>query len=173
MQNLLCKSLVISGLAALGMVSGAGASYAGTATLNADQVVSAVCNFTNSNYTNSSGTIASDTSSGLPVAITWQGTVGVNCNHGGNVTITTSQPTTSATVSTARGLSTYTGESLSINSVKIWEYKSGNNNLAPATLLPSTSIPYTIGISTTPASTGIGLPNGSYNYTFTLTATPN
>jgi hypothetical protein len=172
MQKLLHRFFVVSGLAVLGLAGSANTSYAGTATLNASQDINAVCNFTNSNYTNSSGTISSDTLSGLPIAINWQGTVGVNCNHGGQVVITASEPTVSATVTAARGLSTYTGEYLSIDGTNIW--KNGTYTAeASAILTPSTSIPYAISITTTPGSTGIGLPNGSYNYTFTLTATPN
>ncbi|XHR82621.1 MAG: hypothetical protein ACFKPT_31590 [Gloeotrichia echinulata GP01] len=179
MQNLLRKALVVSSLTALGMASYAGASYAGTATLTASQSINVDCNFNNSGYSNTAGTVQFNSSGVIPQSITWTGIVGVTCNNNGNVQISASAINGSGytnggagAVTTARTLSTYTGEYLSVNGTNIWKNGSYVAN-SSVTLTPSASIPYTIGLVTNAGNSGPGLPNGTYQYYFTLTATPN
>jgi len=170
MQKLLRQALVISGLAALGMGACAGASYAGTANLNLSRTIAVDCTFTSPNYFNSAGIVS--LSGAFAESITWEGVVGISCNHGGSVQVTSSSPSVSPAVTNARSLPSYNGEYLNINGTNIW--KNGNYTAdASVTLTPSLSIPYQAVLSTTPGATGPGLANGNYSYTFTLTATPN
>ncbi len=179
MQNLLRKALVVSSLTALGMASYAGASYAGTATLSASQSINVDCNFNNSGYSNNAGTVQFNSSGVIPQSITWTGIVGVTCNNNGNVQISAAPYGFSGysngglgQVLTARNLSTYTGEYLKVGGTNIWKNGSYVAN-SSVTLTPSASIPYEIGLVTNAGNSGPGLPNGSYAYYFTLTATPN
>ncbi|WP_414755144.1 hypothetical protein [Anabaena sp. CCY 9910] len=170
MQKLLRQGLVISGLAALGMAACAGVSYAGTANLNLTRTIAADCTFTSPNYSNSSGIV--DVAGAFAESITWEGVVGISCNHGGSVQVTSSSPSVSPAVTSARSLPTYNGEYLNIGGTNIW--KNGNYTAdASVTLAPSLTIPYVAVLSTTPGASGPGLANGDYAYTFTLTATPN
>jgi hypothetical protein len=170
MQKLLRQSLVISGIAVLGSVACAGASYAGTANLNLSRTIAVDCTFTSPAYNNSSGIVS--LSSSFAESITWEGVVGISCNHGGSVQVTAASPSVSPAVTTARSLPTYKGEYLSFGGTNIW--KNGDYTAdSSTTLTPSLSIPYVAVLSTTPGTTGPGLSNGNYSYTFTLTATPN
>ncbi len=171
MQNLLCKTLVVSGLTALGMASCAGVSYAGTATLNPSRTITVDCTFTSSTYNNPSGVVS--VPGNFAESIKWEGTVGITCNHGGNVQISTSSPTVSSAVTSTRLLPTYKGEYLSVGGTNIWKQGTSYSAESSVTLAPNSSIPYVAVLSTTPGSSGPGLANGSYNYTFILTATPN
>lgn len=179
MQNLLRKTLIVSGLTALGMASCAGASYGGTATLTTSQTINIDCTFSNPSYTNNAGTIATNTSGSLAASIAWTGTLGVTCNNGGNVQISASPLNGSgytnagnSAVVAARNLSTYTGEFFSVNGTSIWKNGSYTANSA-VTLTPNANIPYAISLVTNPGTNGPGLSNGTYGYYFTLTATPN
>ncbi|QSJ16375.1 hypothetical protein JYQ62_32365 [Nostoc sp. UHCC 0702] len=170
MQKLLCKTLVVSGLAALGITSYASASYAGTANLNLSRNIAIDCTFTNPSYNNASGVV--NIAGSFAESITWEGVVGISCNHGGNVQVTSSTPSVSSAVTNARSLPTYKGEYLSIAGTNIW--KNGDYTAdSSVSVAPSLSIPYVAVLSTAPGSTGPGLTNGNYAYTFTLTATPN
>ncbi len=172
MSKLLCKSLIISGLAALGIVSGASVSHAGTAVLNLNQNVALDCTFGSPTYANNSGNVAY--SGGFSSSVSWEGSVSIACNHGGNVQIAASSPTVSAAVTAARSLTTYTGEYLNIggaNGTNIW--KNGNYLAQPSVTLAPGTIAYKAVLSTTPGANGSGLANGAYSYSFTLTATPN
>jgi len=178
MQKLLRQALLVSGLAALGMAAGAGVSYAGTATLQASQTINIDCLFSNTTYTNSSGAVGYNSTGAIAQSITWTGTVGVTCNHSGNVQISATPGGSgfsnggNATVVSARNLSTYTGEYLSVNGTNIW--KNGSFTASSSvTLAPSANIPYVISLVTNPGTNGPGLANGTYSYNFTLTATPN
>lgn len=179
MQKLLSKFLTVTGLTALAIASYAGTSYAGTATLTASQSINVDCNFNNSSYSNTVGTVRFNSSGVIPQSITWTGVVGVTCNHNGNVQISASALNGSGytnggagAVTTARSLSTYTGEYLSVGGTNIWK-NGGYDADSSVTLTPSASILYTIGLVTNPGNSGPGLPNGLYQYYFTLTATPN
>jgi hypothetical protein len=184
MQDLLPRFLFISGLAALGITFAEDKSYGisvisninirvssvGTATLNLSRSIAVDCIFTSPNYFNSSGVV--NLSGSLAESITWEGVIGITCNHGGNVQISAASPSVSSTITTVRSFPSYQGEYLSIGGSKIW--KNGNytaNN--SVTLAPSLSIPYQAVLSVTPNTSGLGLSNGNYTYTFTLTATPN
>jgi len=171
MQNLLCKTLVVSGLTALGIASCAGVSYAGTADLYLSTAISLGCNFTSSTYNNPSGVVS--VPGNFAESITWEGYVGVTCNNGGNVQISSSPTTVSQAVSEARTLSTYKGEYLSVGGTNIWKQGSSYSAESSVTLAPNPSIPYVVVLRTTPGSSGPGLTNGNYSYRFTLTATPN
>ncbi len=151
MQNLWRKSLVISGLAALGIVSSAGVSHAGTAVLNLNQNVALDCTFGSATYGNNSGNVTY--SGGFASSVTWEGAVSISCNHGGNVQISASSPTVSSTVTAARSLTTYTGEYLNVggaNGTNIWK---NGNYLAESsvTLVPGT-IAYKAQLNTTPGA---------------------
>jgi spore coat protein U-like protein len=179
MQNLMRRFLVVSGLTAIGITSWAGVSHAGTATLQASQTINIDCLFNNTSYSNPSGTVAFNSTGAIAQSITWTGTVGVSCNHSGNVQISATPYSAGGYsnggfggVLTARSLSTYTGEYLSVNGTNIWKNGSYTAN-SSVTLTPNSNIPYTIALVTNPGTTGPGLPNGTYNYYFTLTATPN
>ncbi|WP_414755143.1 hypothetical protein [Anabaena sp. CCY 9910] len=179
MQKLLRQALVVSGLAALGIGSCARASYAGTATLQTSQTINIDCLFNNSTYTNTSGAVGYNSTGAIAQSITWTGTVGVTCNHSGNVQISTTPASTGGFTNgaagaalTARNLATYTGEYLSVNGTNIWKNGSFTAN-SSVTLAPSANIPYSLALVTNPGTTGPGLGNGTYNYSFTLTATPN
>jgi hypothetical protein len=170
MQKLLHQSLVVSGLAVLGSIAGAGVSYAGTANLNLSRTIAVDCTFASPVYNNSSGIVSF--SGSFAESITWEGVVGISCNHGGSVQVTASSPSVSSAVTTARSLPTYKGEYLNIGGTNIW--KNGDYTAdTSATLTPSLSIPYVAVLSTTPGTTGPGLSNGNYGYNFILTATPN
>ncbi|HLO87281.1 MAG TPA: hypothetical protein VK203_20055 [Nostocaceae cyanobacterium] len=170
MKQILRKSLVISGLSVLGITACASASYAGTANLNLSRTIAVDCTFTSPNYNNSSGIV--NLSSSFAQSITWEGVVGISCNHGGSVQVTASSPSVSSTVTQARSLPTYKGEYLNVGGTNIW--KNGDYTAdSSVTLAPSLSIPYVAELSTNPGTTGPGLSNGNYSYTFTLTATPN
>jgi hypothetical protein len=172
MQKLLRQALVISGLAALGITSSAGVSHAGTATLNLNQNVALDCTFNSPTYTNNSGNVAY--TGGFANSVTWEGSVDIACNHGGNVQINATSPTVSPAVTAARSLTTYTGEYLSIggaNGTNIW--KNGNYLAQPSVTLAPGTIGYKVQLNTTPGVNGPGLANGAYSYSFTLTATPN
>jgi hypothetical protein len=179
MQKLMQKLLIISGLTALGIASAAGVSYAGTTILTASHTINIDCTFNNPSYTNNAGTIATNPSGSLAASIAWTGTLGVTCNNGGNVQISASPLNGSgytnagnSAVVTARNLSTYTGEFFSVQGTSIW--KNGSYfALTSVTLTPSANIPYAISLVTNPGTNGPGLPNGTYQYYFTLTATPN
>jgi hypothetical protein len=172
-SNQMKKSLqvvVVSAVAALGMVSGAGASYAGNTNLNLSRTIAIDCTFTSPNYFNSSGIVS--LSGSFAESISWEGVVGISCNHGGNVQVSAASPSVSSAVTNARSLPTYKGEYLSISGTNIW--KNGDYTAdSSVSLAPSLSIPYQAVISTTPGASGPGLANGNYSYTFTLTATPN
>ncbi len=170
MQKLLRQALVISGLTALGMGAGAGASYAGSANLNLSRTIAVDCTFTSPSYSNGAGIV--NLSGAFAESITWEGVVGISCNHGGDVQVSSSSPSVTSAVTNARSLPTYKGEYLRIGDTNIW--KNGDYTAdSSATLTPGLSIPYQAVLSTTPGANGPGLPNGSYGYTFTLTATPN
>lgn len=170
MQRLLRQALVISGMATLGIASCAGASYAGAANLNLSRTIAVDCTFTSPSYSNSAGIV--NLSGTFAESITWEGVVGITCNHGGSVQVSSSSPSVSSAVTNARSLPTYKGEYLNIGGTNIW--KNGDYTAdSSITLTPSLSIPYQAVLSTTPGETGPGLPNGNYGYTFTLTATPN
>ena len=179
MKNLLSKLLTVTGLTALGIASCAGASYAGTATLTASESINVDCNFNSSGYNNTSGTVAFNSSGLIAQSITWTGVVGVTCNHNGNVQISAAalegygySNGGNGSIPTARNLSSYSGEYLSVNGTNIWKNGSYTAN-ASVTLTPNANIPYEIALVTNAGSSGPGLPNGSYGYYFTLTATPN
>lgn len=178
MQKLLRQTLVISGLAALGIASSAGASHAGSAILNLGQTVNIDCTFTSPSYTNNAGVVSNN--GAFADNITWEGIVGVACNHGGNVQISAAPTEGSgyttggnAKVLAARALPTYTGEYLSVNGTNIWKNGGVYTAVASVSLAPSPNIPYKFVLDTNSGTNGPGLPNGSYGYQFTLTATPN
>ncbi|QSJ16374.1 hypothetical protein JYQ62_32360 [Nostoc sp. UHCC 0702] len=178
MQKFLHKLFAVSALTALVIASYTGKNYAGTATLQASQTINIDCLFSNSNYSNNSGTVGYNSSGSIAQSITWTGTVGVTCNHNGNVQISATPNNSSysnggnATVVTARNLSTYTGEYLSVNGTNIWK-NGGYTANSSVTLTPNANIPYAIALVTNPGTSGPGLANGTYAYYFTLTATPN
>jgi hypothetical protein len=171
-----CRNSVLLGIAAFTTFATAagftytGASYAGTAILNLSPTIAVDCAFNASSYTNSAGVVNS--SSGYPTNILWEGTVGITCNHGGNIQISSSSPSVSSAVSNARNLPAYLGEYFRVGDTNVW--KNGAYTANPsATLTPSPNIPYKIALDTNPSTTGPGLANGLYSYSFTLTATPN
>ncbi|MFK0730812.1 MAG: hypothetical protein ACIWVG_06525 [Gloeotrichia echinulata HAB0833] len=179
MQKLLRKALAVSSLTALGIASCAGASYAGSATLTASQTIAVDCFFDNTNYTNPGGTLAFNSSGVIAQRLTWTGTIGVNCNHSGNVQISASAldgygyaSGGGGGVLDARTLPNYKGEYLSVGGTNIWtlgDY-SGSSSVI---LTPSATIPYELALVINANNYGQGLPNGAYGYYFTLTATPN
>ncbi|MCM0591005.1 MAG: hypothetical protein KA716_12570 [Gloeotrichia echinulata DEX184] len=171
MQNLLRKALAVSSLTALGIASCAGASYAGNANLNLSSTIAIDCAFNSYVYNNSSGVVS--VVDNFAESITWEGYVGISCNHGGNVQVSTSSPSVSSPVTAARALPTYKGEYLSVGGTNIWKQGDFYTAESSVTVPPSASIPYVAVLSTTPGTSGPGLRNGSYGYTFTLTATPN
>ena len=85
MKNLLRNSLIASVVAVTGVVSGAGASFAGSAELELSGTVQPSCNFDSTEYSNSEPVIHKR--SGINTDMEWQGTFTVSCNHSGQVNI--------------------------------------------------------------------------------------
>ncbi|HLO87284.1 MAG TPA: hypothetical protein VK203_20070 [Nostocaceae cyanobacterium] len=173
MKNLVVKLLIASGLTLLGTVAFTNKSFAqtsGTATLTVSQTVANECNFSNLNYANNTGTIAK--SGPYAASVTWTGSIGVTCNTATRVLISAALQSVNPGVTTARTISSYQGEYLSVNTARIWRTGS-YSGVASVSVTPAASIPYEVSIVMNPGSTGPGLPSGSYGYTFVLTATPN
>jgi hypothetical protein len=173
MKKLVFRLLIASGLTLLGTVAVTHKSFAqtsGTATLTVSQTVANECNFSNLNYSNNTGTIAK--SGPYAASVSWTGTIGVTCNTATRVLISAALQSVNPGVTTARTISSYQGEYLSVSGTRIWRTGSYSGGSA-VSITPATSIPYEVAIVMNPGTTGPALPSGSYGYTFILTATPN
>ncbi|MDJ0675634.1 MAG: hypothetical protein QNJ36_09695 [Calothrix sp. MO_167.B42] len=176
MKKLIRNSLIASVVAVAGVVSGAGASFAGSTTLDLNGTVPPSCNFDQASYSNSAPDVYGK-GDGTTNELWWEGSFDVSCNHGGQVNITVDDVTESDTVATARELPEYYAEYFSVtdgsNYQTLWANGEMPNNTSSHTYNTG-SLYYNFSLyvdTNTPSSTG--LPAGDYSYTISMTAAPN
>ena len=177
MKKLLRNSLIASVVAVAGVVSGAGASFAGSAELKLNGNIPASCEFDQSNYSNSEIS-TTKTKDNIDTSIYWEGTFTVSCNHGGKVNITVDSVTESEQVAAIRKGSSLYGEYFEVFDSSIYQKLWANGLLSSVTPSPQ---PYNTGLlnylfvlQVEPAAAGqTGIVAGDYGYTIQMTATPN
>lgn len=173
MKKLLRNSLIASVVAVTGVVSGAGASFASSATLDLSGSVAPSCDFDQASYSNSAGSVLK--TSGKNSDIRWTGNFNVACNHGGQVNITASVAE-SGQVATVRALPEYDEEYFRVSdgstSQILWANGSTSATASPQPYNTG-ALSYTFYLDTDPSAGETGLPAGSYGYTITMTAAPN
>lgn len=163
-------------MAVAGVVSTAGASFAGSATLDLSGTVESSCEFDESNYINSEPAI---TTNGISpnAGMLWVGTFIVSCNHGGQVNITVDSVTESGQVAATRNQSTYYGEYFAVDEDSTSQILWSNGSNIPTTPSPTPYntgfLRYSFSLSTNPNPGETGLVAGDYGYTIQMTATPN
>lgn len=166
--------LVISSLTISNIILYSEVSHAGSADLTLTATVEPSAEFDQPIYTSSTPEITSQ--SGKITQLSWTGTININIS--GNVRVTTDNPTVSSAIVQTRNLLNYKREYLKLShpngtQATIWQngdaslttqnYDGASGNLSYEALLEinnnSTNDPM--------------LPAGNYQYSFTLTATPN
>ncbi|MEO0935781.1 MAG: hypothetical protein AAFY21_19210 [Cyanobacteria bacterium J06641_2] len=174
MKNLLRNSLIASVVAVAGVVSGAGVSFAGSATLNLNANIPKSCEFDQSNYSNSSPKITQER--GIDVSFIWGGTFTVSCNHGGQVTITVDSVTELGQVAATQRQRSFRGELFQVNDGSKIQILYANGARASSPQPYNTGeLGYKFLLETNPdfSNGETGLVPGDYGYTIQMTATPN
>ncbi|MEO1764137.1 MAG: hypothetical protein AAFR83_19760 [Cyanobacteria bacterium J06629_18] len=176
MKNLLRNSLIASVVAVAGVVSGAGVSFAGSATLNLSSTVPGSCSFVdndndndNAVYTNNEGALRENTTY---ESIYWSGTFPVLCNHGDKVNITVNSVNPSGKADTNRDESSYHGEYFKVNGNVIWANGIYINSILPPENYDTGRLSYEFFVANKNGTDHTGLLPGDYSYTIQMTVTP-
>ncbi|MEO0843540.1 MAG: hypothetical protein AAF063_32295 [Cyanobacteria bacterium J06643_5] len=178
MKNLLRNSLIAAVVAVAGVVSGAGVSFAGSATLNLNANIPKSCSFgdsDNDNVVYSNDTPKISQQNGVNADIEWSGKFTVVCNHGGKVNIMV-DVTESGKVSGSSN-SNYLGAFFDVSNdnteKRLWSEGSIPGDVVTSGTYDTGELDYSFSLYTSPQAGDTGLVAGKYAYTIKMTATPN
>ncbi|MDJ0736545.1 MAG: hypothetical protein QNJ47_21190 [Nostocaceae cyanobacterium] len=173
MKKLLRNYLIASVVAVTGVVSGASASFAGSATLDLSGTVTPSCNFDQASYSNNTPSFED-----ANYDIEWSGQFNVSCNNGNQVNITVDNVTTSGEATAARSRAGYEGEALRLQDGTNTSVISVNGNADYFNSLVTNplnqgTINYSFVLDTGRIGGGQPLVAGTYGYNVTMTVAPN